>query len=87
MKPIKNYILFKPFLKDEKTESGIIVPDSFRAESDKGEIVEVGEGTKSRPMRLKKGDIGFRVHKWGTEIKIEGQSHYLMDESAILATL
>lgn len=87
MKPIKNQILFKPFLMDEKTEGGIIVPESYRAESDKGEIVEVGEGTKLRPMRLKKGDIGFRVHKWGTEVKKDGESYYLMDENAILATL
>ena len=42
MKPIKNQILFKPFLMDEKTEGGIIVPESYRAESDKGEIVERG---------------------------------------------
>jgi chaperonin GroES len=87
MKPVRNQILFKPFLIQDKSEGGIIVPDSFRVESDKGEIVEVGEGTKVNPMRLKKGDIGYRVHKWGTLFKKDGESYYLMEDSAILATI
>jgi len=87
MTPIKNQILFKPFMVEEKTEGGIFVPDSFRAESDKGEIVAVGKGTKKNPMYLKKGDIGFRVHKWGTQVKINDESFYLMEDSAILALI
>ena len=87
MKPIGNQILFKPFLQEEKTQGGIFVPDSFRAESDKGEIVEVGRGTKKHPMCLKKGDIGFRVHKWGHLVEINGENFYLMEDSAILATI
>lgn len=87
MTPVKNQILFKPFLVDEKTKGGIFVPNSFRHESDKGEIVEVGRGTKNRPMRLKKGDIGFRVHEWGTLVEKNGESFYLMEDNAILATI
>lgn len=85
MRPIKNQIVFKPFLMEEKTEGGLFVPESFKGESDKGEIVEVGVGTKARPMRLKKGDIGFRVHGWGTRIEKNGEIVYLMDENAIIA--
>ena len=87
MKPILNQILFKPFLEEEKTEGGIFVPDSFRKESDKGTVIEVGEGSKNRPMYLKKGDVVFRVHKWGTEIEENGEKLYLMDDSAILAKM
>jgi chaperonin GroES len=87
MKPIKNQILFKPFLQSEKTQGGLFVPDSFRQESDKGEIVEVGNGTKDHPMYLKKGDIGYRVHKWGTLVEKDGENFYLMEDSAILATI
>lgn len=87
MKPIGNQILFKPFLQEEKSQGGIFVPDSFRAESDKGEIVEVGRGTKNHLMYLKKGDIGFRVHKWGILVEINGENFYLMEDSAILATI
>jgi len=87
MKPIRNQILFKPLIVDEKTKGGLFVPDNYRNELDKGTIVEVGEGTKQHPMYLKKGDIGFRVHKWGTLVEINGESFYLMEDSAILATI
>lgn len=87
MKPVRNQILFKPFLVEEKTEGGLFVPDSCRIETDRGEIVAVGAGTKDNPMYLKKGDVGFRVHKWGTLVEKDGESLYLMEDSAILATI
>jgi len=86
MKPIKNQILFKPFLVNEKTEGGLFVPESFRTDSDRGTIVAVGKGTKERPMKLKKGAIAYRVHNWGTLVQEKGENFYLMEDSAILAT-
>jgi len=83
MKPINRKILFKPFKGSEKTEGGLFVPDSVRKLSNKGEIVQVGE----RVTKVKKGDIGFRVKDWGEEIIIDGEKHYIMEESAILAVL
>lgn len=85
IKPIRNTILFKPFLGDEISEGGIIVPDNVRGESDKGIIVKVGNGTKIRPMLLKAGEIGHRVHLWGEEIMVNGEKFYLMEDSAIIA--
>jgi chaperonin GroES len=85
IKPINNNILFKPFRGDEITEGGIVIPENAREESDKGIIVAVGNGTKIRPMKLKAGAVGFRVHKWGEPIDINGERHYLMDDKAILA--
>ena len=85
VKPIRNKILFKPFLIDEKTESGLIVPDSFRGESDKGIIVSVGNGTKIKPMKLKEGSIAYRVHGWGEPIYDNGGKYYIMEDSAVIA--
>ena len=87
MKPIRNKILVKPFPSDEESDGGIIVPLSAREVSNKVLIVGVGNGTKDEPMRLKKGDVGFRVKNWGEEIIIDGEKHYMMEQSAILATL
>lgn len=83
IKPIRSNILFKPFMVDGVTDGGILLP--FKQESDKGEIVEVGNGTALKPMRLKKGDICFRVHKWGLPIQENGTTYYIMDEGAIIA--
>lgn len=86
MQPYNNNILFKPFKGEDITEAGIIIPDSFKKWSNKGEIVAVGEGTLERPMKLKPGIIGYRVKDWGTEIQYKGETYFLMDEGAILAT-
>lgn len=85
VKPIRNKILFKPFLGDAVTTGGIIVPDNVRGESNKGIIVAVGSGTKHHPMYLKAGDVGFRVKNWGEPIDDNGEIFYLMENSAIIA--
>lgn len=85
VKPILNNILVKPFLGDEKSLGGIIVPDSFRGESDKVKIMAVGNGTNNKPMKLKEGQIGYRVQSWGTPVEENGELFYLMEDSAIIA--
>ncbi len=83
MKPINKKILFKPFKGNEKTESGLFIPDNLIKPSNKGEIVEVGE----RVTKVKKGDVGFRVQGWGEEFIINGEKHYIMEQDAILALI
>ncbi len=88
VQPIRNQILLKPFMGDEFTAGGIVVPDLFRKESDKCEVIAVGNGTKSHPMRLKAGDVVFRVAQWGEPIVENGTMYYLVDhvrDNAILA--
>lgn len=86
MTPIKNQILVKPFPSDEVSEGGIFVPESARKTSHKMRIVKVGSGTKDKPMRLKEGQTAFRVKDWGTDVLIDGELHFLMEQDAILAT-
>ncbi len=88
VQPIRNQILLKPFRGDEFTAGGIVVPDSFRKESDKCEVVSVGGGTKTHSMKFKAGDIVFRVAEWGEPIEENGVRYYLVDpirDNAILA--
>lgn len=81
MRPINKKILFKPFEGSNTTEGGLIIPDTAKQLSNKGEIVEVGE----RVTKVKKGDVAWRVKGWGEEIIIDGEKHYIMEETAILA--
>lgn len=85
MQPYNNNILFKPFELDSVTPSGIIIPDSYKKLSNKGVIAAVGEGTAIRPMKLKAGMIGYRVKDWGTEVIIENEKYFLMEDKAIIA--
>ncbi len=87
MKPIKKQILVKPFPADEESEGGIFVPLSARKTSNKMLVVDVGNGTKDEPMKLKKGMTVFRVKDWGEEIIINDEKHFILEQSAILSTL
>ncbi len=85
MIPIRTQILVKPFPADDISEGGIIIPDSAKKTSDKVLVVKCGNGTKEKPMKLREGDTGYRVHGWGTEIMINDELHILLDQDAILA--
>jgi len=91
MKLLKNRVLIKPFPADEESDGGIFVPLSAREMSNKVLIVEVGEGTKNKPMLLKKGQTGFRVKGWKgaleAELEINGEIHFIIEEADILTTL
>jgi len=85
IQPIRNQVLVKPFMADEKSAGGIIVPESFRGESDKVEIINVGNGTNGKPMYLKAGQIAHRVKGWGETIEENGIRYYLMEQESIIA--
>lgn len=86
MTPIRNQILVRPFPPDEKSAGGIIVPDSFKARNNRGEVVAVGTGTPKRPMIVREGQIVYNVFDYGLPVNIGGVMHYLMDQNAILCT-
>ncbi len=86
MKPIRNNVLLKPFPSDEMSTGGIIIAESYREPSNKMEVIEVGNGTKEKPMRFRKGETVYRVKSWGDEILIDGQVHFLMSDDSIIAT-
>ena len=69
------------------TKGGLIVPETCIKESCKGEIVAVGDGTTKTPMQFRPGQIAWRVKDWGMPVEIEKERYYLMEQSAILATL
>lgn len=85
IKPIKQQILVRPLESDSISEGGIIVPDSCKKDSNKVEIVAVGNGSKDKPMHRKVGEIGYRVKEHGTEVLVNGVKHFLLDQSWIIA--
>lgn len=85
IKPILQNIIVKPFKSEEVSDGGIFVPESYRSVNNKVMVVATGNGTIKKPMRLKEGDIGFRVKDWGEPMIIDGELHYLMDQAAIIA--
>lgn len=84
IKPIRNNILVKVFKEDLFSTGGIIVPESYRKEGSKVEILAVGNGTKKKPMTLSPG-IAYRIQSAGTPIDYNGEKYYILDQANIIA--
>lgn len=87
MKPVGQNILVKPFPPDDISEGGVIVPDSLKKPSNKVTVIAVGPGTEKKPMRIRQGDVGFRIKDCGTEVPIDGETYFLLHQDWLLATL
>lgn len=85
IKPVRNNVLVRCLEGTNVTEGGIFLSDAHLKDSNKVEIVAMGTGLPKRPMRLKPGQVGYRVQDWGQEIEDNGQKYYLMEQSAIIA--
>ncbi|MBQ8055938.1 MAG: co-chaperone GroES [Paludibacteraceae bacterium] len=87
IKPLADRVLVKPAPAEERTASGIIIPDSAKEKPLKGEIVAVGNGTKDEEMIVKKGDVVLYGKYAGTELELEGDKYLIMRQSDILAII
>ena len=85
IRPIRDNVLVKAFELDNISEGGIIVPDSCKKPSQKVKVVATGNGTAKEPMRLKSGDICFRIKDCGTEVEINGEKHFIVKQAWIFA--
>lgn len=83
LKPLADRVLIEPTPAEEKTASGIIIPDAAKEKPLKGNVVAVGNGKKDEPMTVKKGDTVLYGQYSGTEIKIEGKTYLIMKEADI----
>ena len=92
MKPLSDIVVIKAEDAEEKTASGIILPDTAKEKPQIGEVVAVGPGKSSDSgtllkMSLKKGDKVLYGKYSGTEISHNGVDLLIMRESDILAIL
>jgi chaperonin GroES len=78
--------------KQEKSEGGIIIPDSAKEKPQRGKVTAVGngktldDGTKVA-LEIKKGDKVLFGKYAGTEVKIEGDEFLILREDDVLAVI
>lgn len=87
IKPLADRVLVKPAAAEEKTASGIIIPDSAKEKPLKGEVIAIGNGTKDEEMVVKSGDTVLYGKYAGTELDLEGEKYLIMRQSDILAII
>lgn len=85
IKPLADRVLVKPAEAEEKTASGIIIPDSAKEKPLKGKVVAVGDGTKDEKMILEEGDEVLYGKYAGTELELDGEKFLIMRQSDVLA--
>lgn len=87
IRPLADRVLIRPAAAEEKTVSGIIIPDSAKEKPLKGEVIAIGNGTKDEEMVVKTGDTVLYGKYAGTEIELEGDKFLIMRQSDILAII
>ena len=90
LQPLADRVLVKPIEKEEKTKSGIYIPDTAKEKPQEGKVLAVGPGKMSDdgkliPMNLKVGDTVIYSKYGGTEIKVDDDELIILRESDILA--
>ena len=93
LRPLNDKVIVKPLQAEEKTKSGIIIPDAAKEKSQEGEVIAVGPGkvnenTGARnPIDLKVGDKILYSKYSGTEFKSDGEEVLMIDEGDVLAVI
>ncbi len=85
IKPLADRVVIKPLEAQEKTISGIIIPDSAKEKPQRGTVVAAGPGTKDDKMEVKIGDTVLYGKYAGTEINVDGKDYLIMKQTDILA--
>ena len=87
IKPLADRVIVEVSPAEEKTASGIIIPDTAKEKPQRGTVVAVGSGKKDEPMTVKVGDTVLYGKYSGTEISVEGRDFLIMRESDIFAII
>jgi len=87
IKPLADRVLVKPTAAEEKTISGLIIPDSAKEKPLKGEVLAIGSGTKDEKMVVAVGNTVLYGKYAGTELEWEGEKYLIMRQSDILAII
>src|ERR1700749_2962332 len=92
LNPLADRVIVKQSDAEEKTKSGILLPDSAKEKPTKGKVIAVGPGKlddNGKPM-----EIGLRVNDTvyygkysGTEVEVDGTKYVILRESDVLGVL
>ena len=93
IKPLSDHILIEPVPKEEKTKTGIFLPETAEKERpEQGKVIAVGPGRKTSagkiiPLEVKKGDKVLFTKYGPNEIKVDDKEYLIAKEEDILAIL
>lgn len=89
LKPIGSRLLIEPLAVEDKTQAGILLPETAKEKPQRGRVVALGAGKQldngtRQTIELKEGDVVYFSKYSPTEIKLEGKELYLIDFDDVL---
>jgi len=92
IRPLQDRVLVQRVDAEDKTASGIIIPDTAKEKPSEGKVVAGGPGKRLdngsiQEMGVKKGDKIFFSKYGGTEVKVDGEDYIIMREDDILGIM
>ena len=92
LKPLADRVIVKQSEAEEKTASGIVLPDSAKEKPTKGKVVAVGPGKlddsgKRMELGVRQGETVYYGKYSGTDVEIDGEKFVILRESDILGVL
>jgi chaperonin GroES len=92
LRPLGDRVIIKTVAMEEKTKSGIVLPDTAKEKPQEGEVIAVGEGKvldngQKVPVEVKVGDKILYSKFAGTEVKVDGEEYLILSEREILAII
>ncbi|MBS3973625.1 MAG: co-chaperone GroES [Actinobacteria bacterium] len=93
LKPLGDRVIVKPADAEEKTQSGLFIPDTAKEKPQRGEVVAVGDGKLKEDgtrvaIDVKVGDTVIFSKYGGSEVKIDGVEYKILDaERDIIAVV
>jgi chaperonin GroES len=92
LKPLGDRVVIRVLEKEEKTASGIYLPDTAKEKPSQGEVIAVGDGKvldngERSAMEVKVGDKVIFSKYAGTEVKVDGQDLLILSERDVLAVI
>ena len=92
IQPLGDRVLIEPLEAEEKTASGIVIPDTAKEKQQKGKVIAVGKGRvaedgKVSPLEVRVSDQVLFGRYSGTEVKISGIDYLIIKEDDILGII
>ncbi len=92
IRPLNDRIVLKRVAEESKTSGGLFIPDTAKEKPARGKVIAVGQGKRDEagkriPLDVKEGDEVLFGKYAGTELKLDGEEHIVINESEILGVV
>ena len=91
LKPLDDRIVVRPSEAEERTASGLVIPDTAKEKPQQGEVLAIGPGRRSEhsgeliPLDIAVGDVIIYSKYGGTEVTIDGEDLLILSSRDVLA--